>query len=92
MGWLPVPKGSKASYFIDYIDLPVTDHFCWALKSEETNEETEVDNSNSETQNDNATKCNNDEDGLDDTVQCNDIFKQFKSLIQDTESLREILT
>ena len=64
------------------------------LKSVETNEEAEVDNSiNSETQDINAAECSDDENAsLDDTLQGTDAFKQFKVLIQDTESLREILT
>jgi hypothetical protein len=62
------------------------------LKSVESREDAEVDNStNVDTANNTSIEIDNDDDQFDNMVKSSDTFQQFKSLIQETDTLREIL-
>ena len=56
-------------------------------------EDAEVDNSaNVDTADDTTVEIESNDDHFDDTVESSDTFQQFKSLIQETDTIREILT
>jgi hypothetical protein len=63
------------------------------LKSVESREDAEVDNSTDvDTANDTSIEVDNNDDQFDNMVKSSDAFQQFKSLIRETDMLRQILT